>query len=76
MATTTFTGEHAYWIDQSVMPVVWKKYYGRTGVLFFIRHTMSVFDVYEAPEIQKRGIRWASESKYHTKENWKQPVYD
>ena len=28
LATTTFTGEHAPWIDGVVMPVVWKKRYG------------------------------------------------
>jgi type 1 glutamine amidotransferase len=28
LATTTFTGEHAYWIDGVVMPVVWKRRHG------------------------------------------------
>src|SRR3954454_23353166 len=28
LATTTFSGEHAFWIEGVVMPVVWKRYYG------------------------------------------------
>ena len=38
LATTTFTGEHAAWIDGVVMPVVWKKTYGAgPGVLLLAR---------------------------------------
>ncbi len=28
LATTTFTGEHARWIEGVVMPVVWKRHHG------------------------------------------------
>ncbi|MEM9983820.1 MAG: ThuA domain-containing protein [Bacteroidota bacterium] len=34
LASTTFSGEHAYWIDGSTMPVIWKKYFGE-GRIFF-----------------------------------------
>lgn len=76
LATTTFSGEHASWINKCVIPVVWKKYYGKGRVFYSsLGHVMSDFEVKEALEIQKRGIRWAAESKYHEKENWIQPVY-
>lgn len=76
LVTTTFTGEHAPWIDGCVMPVTWKKYYGDGRVFYSsLGHVMADFDVPEALEIQKRGIRWASESKYHPKEKWKEPKY-
>ena len=29
LATTTFSGEHAPWIEGVVMPVVWKRRHGR-----------------------------------------------
>jgi uncharacterized protein len=76
LATTKFSGEHAPWIDGTTMPVVWKKYYGK-GRIFYssLGHVVKDFDVHEALEIQKRGIRWASESKYHPFEEWRNPVY-
>ena len=76
LATTAFTGEHSSWIDECVIPVTWKKYYGDGRVFYSsLGHVMADFDVPEALEIQKRGIRWAAESKYHPKERWKEPKY-
>jgi uncharacterized protein len=76
LTTTEFSGEHAPWIDGCVMPVTWKKYYGDGRVFYSsLGHIMADFDVPEALEIQKRGIRWAAESKYHPKEKWKEPKY-
>ncbi|MDG5766598.1 ThuA domain-containing protein [Balneolales bacterium ANBcel1] len=76
LATTRFSGEHAPWIDGSVMPIAWKKYYGDGRVFYSsLGHTMDVFDVPEAWAIQQRGIRWAAESKYHPYEEWISPVY-
>jgi uncharacterized protein len=76
LATTRFSADHAPWIDGCVMPVVWKKYYGK-GRIFYssLGHVIKDFDVPEALEIQQRGIRWASESKYHPFEEWRNPVY-
>jgi type 1 glutamine amidotransferase len=34
LATTTFTGEYADWINGNVVPVVWKKYYGKGRVFY------------------------------------------
>jgi uncharacterized protein len=76
LATTTFNADHAPWIDGCIMPVVWKKYYGK-GRIFYsaLGHVIADFKVNEALEIQKRGIRWAAESKYHPFEEWRKPVY-
>ena len=34
LATTTFTGEHASWINGAVMPVAWKRKYGAGRVFY------------------------------------------
>ncbi len=76
LATTTFTGEHAFWIEGSVIPVVWKKYYGNGRVFYSsLGHVVKDFTVPEVSEIQKRGIRWAAGSKTQPKENWVEPRY-
>ncbi len=77
LAKTTFTGEHAPWIDGAVMPVVWKKTYGKGRVFYSsLGHVVADFEVPEALEIMKRGIRWASMSKYEDTEEWLMPVYE
>jgi type 1 glutamine amidotransferase len=59
LATTTFSGEHASWIDGTVMPVVWKKRYGKGKVFYSsLGHVASDFNVPEALTIMKRGILW------------------
>ena len=76
LATTTFTGDHAPWIEGAVMPVVWKKSFGEGRVFYnSLGHVASDFDVPEALEMMKRGIRWAAESKYGDMEPWMSPVY-
>jgi type 1 glutamine amidotransferase len=76
LATTTFSAEHADWIEGCTMPVVWKKMYGRGRVFYTsLGHVMKDFEVPEALEIMKRGIRWASASRYAPAEPWKNPVY-
>ncbi|MFO7622306.1 MAG: ThuA domain-containing protein [Bacteroidales bacterium] len=76
LATTTFTSEHADWIGGNVMPVAWKKVYGKGRVFYSsLGHVAEDFKVPEALEIQRRGIRWASMSKYEPIEPWTQPVY-
>lgn len=61
LATTTFNGEHAAWIDGTVMPVVWKRRYG-AGKVFYnsLGHVAADFDVPEAREITRRGLLWAT----------------
>jgi len=61
LATTKFTGQYAPWIKGSVMPVVWKKMYGK-GRIFYtsLGHVAADFDVPQAREIVKRGLLWAA----------------
>lgn len=63
LATTTFSGEHAHWIDGTVMPVVWTRNYGK-GKIFYssLGHVVGDFDVPEAREIVRRGLLWAADS--------------
>ena len=61
LATTTFTGQYAPWIAGEVMPVVWKKLYGKGRVFYTsLGHVAADFDVPEAREIVKRGLLWAA----------------
>jgi len=61
LATTTFNGDHAAWIDGCVMPVVWKRKYGEGRVFYSsLGHSASDFNVPEAKEIQVRGMLWAA----------------
>ncbi len=76
LATTTYNANHADWIDGAVIPVVWKKMYGKGRVFYnSLGHVAVDFNVPEALEIMKRGILWAGESKYLPAEEWIQPVY-
>lgn len=64
LATTTFSGQGAPWIKGYVMPVAWKTYYGKGRVFYSsLGHVATDFNVPEAFEIMKRGIRWAVLSK-------------
>ena len=61
LATTTFNGDHHYWIDGVTMPVVWKKMYGKGRVFYSsLGHVAKDFDVPETLTIMKRGILWAA----------------
>jgi type 1 glutamine amidotransferase len=61
LATTTFSGEHAPWIEGTVMPVVWKRMWGQGRVFFSsVGHVAKDFDVPEARTIVERGMLWAS----------------
>ncbi|MBA7566176.1 hypothetical protein ES708_07864 [subsurface metagenome] len=76
LATTTFNANHADWIDGTVIPVVWKKMYGKGRVFYnSLGHVAVDFNVPEVLEIMKRGILWAAESKYSPAEKWIDPVY-
>lgn len=61
LATTTFTGEYDPLIDGVVMPVVWKKMYGKGRVFFSsVGHGKKDFDIPQSMEIMKRGMLWAA----------------
>jgi type 1 glutamine amidotransferase len=77
LATTRFNGKVNSWIDGCVMPVTWKKMHGK-GRIFYtsIGHNLGhVLDQPDAMEMIKRGIRWASASKYAPAEKWLSPIY-
>jgi uncharacterized protein len=61
LATTTFSGQYAPWTKGVVMPVVWKKHYGKGRVFYTsLGHVAADFSVPEAREIVKRGLLWAA----------------
>lgn len=63
LATTTFSGRHGGvpWIKGTVMPVVWKRRYGKSRIFYTsLGHTVEDFNVPEALEITKRGMLWAA----------------
>ncbi len=61
LATTTFNTDIAPWVNECVMPVVWKRMWGEGRVFYSsLGHVASDFDVPEAKEIQRRGMLWAS----------------
>lgn len=61
LATTTFQTDVAPWINGCVMPVVWKRYWGRGRVFYSsLGHGVKDFEVPEACEIQRRGLLWAA----------------
>jgi len=61
LATTTFTGEHAPWIKDVVMPVVWKRLHGKGRVFHStLGHRAEEFDNQEMATIMRRGMNWAA----------------
>lgn len=61
LATTTFSGAHAAWIEGVVMPVVWKRRHGRGRVFYSsLGHVAQEFAVPEMREILRRGMLWAA----------------
>ncbi|MBX9458554.1 MAG: ThuA domain-containing protein [Rhizobium sp.] len=61
LATTTFSGEHLDFIKGVVMPVMWKKHYGKGRVFYSaLGHTAEEFAVPEMRTIFERGAIWAA----------------
>ncbi|MBM6582613.1 ThuA domain-containing protein [Microvirga sp. BT689] len=61
LATTTFSGEHAPWIEGVVMPVVWKRRHGQGRVFYSsLGHVAKEFEVPEMRTIIRRGMGWAA----------------
>ncbi|MEQ9307381.1 MAG: ThuA domain-containing protein [Marinoscillum sp.] len=77
LATTRFNGEVNSWIDGCVIPVTWKKMFGKGRVFYTsVGHNLEhITSVPDAIEMLKRGIKWASASKYEPAEDWLNPVY-
>jgi type 1 glutamine amidotransferase len=61
LATTTFQTKSAPWVNGAVMPVVWKRMYGKGRVFYqSIGHNAKEFEIPEVREITKRGLIWAA----------------
>lgn len=61
LATTTFNGDHAYWINGVKMPVVWKHRYGKARVFYSsLGHVAKEFEVPQMRTILRRGLNWAA----------------
>ncbi len=60
LATTTFNGKNDLWINGTVMPVVWKRHYGKGRVFYSsLGHVAADFSIPEVKEIMRRGMHWA-----------------
>ncbi len=61
LATTRFNGAVCPWIDGTIMPVVWKRMWGKGRVFYTsLGHVAKDFGVPEAKEIVRRGALWAA----------------
>lgn len=61
LATTTFTGDHASWINGVKMPVVWKRQHGKGRVFHStLGHQAKEFENREMATIMRRGMNWAA----------------
>jgi uncharacterized protein len=61
LATTTFTDAHFPGIDGVVMPVVWKRRYGKARIFYSsLGHTADEFAVPEMATMLERGAVWAA----------------
>ncbi len=61
LATTTFSGKYDPWIKGVIIPVVWKKKYGK-GKIFYnsIGHSKQDYNIPEVWTLIKRGVLWAA----------------
>lgn len=64
LAVTRFDGSVSPWIDGTVMPVIWKRKYGRGKVFYCsLGHCAEEFKKYpQLLEITVRGLLWAAEA--------------
>jgi type 1 glutamine amidotransferase len=61
LATTTFSGEHAWWKRNVQMPVVFKSVYGRARVFYTaLGHKPAELEKPEIRIILHRGLLWAA----------------
>ncbi|WP_018700524.1 ThuA domain-containing protein [Amorphus coralli] len=61
LATTTFSGEHLWWIEGARIPVVWTRRWDRGRVFYCsIGHELADLEVPQVTEIIRRGALWAA----------------
>jgi type 1 glutamine amidotransferase len=64
LATTTFTGAHAPWIEGVVMPVVWKRRHGQGRVFYSsLGHKAEELTRPEVATLLRRGMLWAAATR-------------
>lgn len=62
LATTTFSGDHLWWIEGTVIPVVWKRRWDKGRVFYCsIGHRLDDLKVPQVTEIIRRGMLWAGD---------------
>ncbi len=62
LASTKFSGVHDPWIKGIIIPVVWKKSFGRGRVFYnSIGHSEDTFEIPEVWTLITRGVRWAAQ---------------
>ncbi|MGP9819455.1 ThuA domain-containing protein [Salinarimonas sp. NSM] len=62
LATTTFSGEHLWWIEGATVPVVWTRRWDKGRVFYCsIGHTVDDLETPQVTEIIRRGMIWAAE---------------
>jgi type 1 glutamine amidotransferase len=61
LATTTFTGAHAPWIEGVVMPVAWKRRHGQGRVFYCsLGHKAEELTRPQVATMLRRGMLWAA----------------
>ena len=61
LATTTFSGEHLWWIAGTTIPVVWTRRWDKGRVFYCsIGHRLDDLKVPQVTEIVRRGLNWAA----------------
>ena len=61
LATTTFSGDHLWWIEGTRIPVVWKRRWDRGRVFYCsIGHELDDLETPQVTEIMRRGMLWAA----------------
>ena len=64
LATTTFTGDHLWWIEGTTIPVIWTRHWDKGRVFYCsIGHQIEDLRLPEVTEIMRRGMLWASSGR-------------
>ena len=61
LATTKFSGAHDAWIEGAVVPVVWRKPFGKGRVFYnSLGHFKEDYEIPEVWSLITRGVAWAA----------------
>jgi hypothetical protein len=63
LASTTFSGDHLWWIEGTVIPVVWKRRWDKGRVFYCsIGHELDDLRHPQVTTIMRRGMTWAAKA--------------